>query len=162
MDIRNALLIHSIAERFPDWPQGTFWQPGKTEEDGTIVYPDYAQEATAKSPATVPNVSDRFCKAPEVSATTTFSKNRIIFCPFAFANGNLPAKIQGRVDTVVEFERIDIFESGSRDFVHELVHLWTGCKFSQAINQNKGKADLIQRSDRLNCRRLDEATTTSK
>ena len=158
MDIGNALLR---AERFPDWPQGTFWQPGKTEEDGTIVYPDYAQEATAKPPATVPNVSDCFCKAPEVSATATFSKNRIIFCPFAFANGNLPAKPEGRVDTV-EFERIGIFDSGSRDFVHELVHLWTGCKFLQVINQNKGKADLIQRSYRPNCRRLDEANTTTK
>ena len=111
-----------------DFPLGVFWQQGKTDKDGNVEYAAAYSEAISLTPGGVPRVQDYYCRKISVLAVTTRSNNRIIFCPGAF---NTVAKAE--VDKVVEGASLDTYFSGSRLFVHELVHLWNDGRSPFAI-----------------------------
>ena len=85
-------------------------------EHGSLVH-----GAWSRTPGATPDVADAFCGKETVIAFTTYSMRRIVFCPRAFRT--VP-DLKSQMGNIGKGSRLDTFYSGSRMFVHELVHLY--------------------------------------
>jgi hypothetical protein len=70
-------------------------------------------------------VQDFICATPLTLATTVREFGRIFFCPPIFA---VKPTITGETGNIQTGMKLDDFYSGSRIFIHELVHLWKPSK----------------------------------
>ncbi len=69
---------------------------------------------------------DLICATPLTFATTVRAFGRMFFCPPVFSS--VKPTIAGEAGNIQTGHKLDDFYSGSRIFVHELVHLWEPSK----------------------------------
>lgn len=91
--------------------------------------------AAHQPPAQTPKVEDFFCSTPGTLAKTSWKHGRIIFCPPSFSK---ISTVGGEASNIQRGSAIDAFYSGSRIFVHELVHLWKQSKMLIAVSKRNG------------------------